>query len=488
MSIESKRMQQRSGTYDDFLAHKEEFLPNEFEVVTQGDPNTLSGKGIYFSFGPGETKRIVFSEDISSGEECDGSPGKDGREIELRNNGVAIQWRYDGEGWVDLVQLSEITGREGAKGNDGLDGKSATIKIGKVETGDVASVTNVGTETDAIFNFVIPAAEDSGSVSPTYLYKKAIFIGDSTTAGYDNDNYSFVDIFRESRDFEEVVKISQGGATLGPYQIAGIAAGKSCIEQVQNNISQFDNADIVFIQFCANDIQCLVEGKVIIGEFDDTSASETCIGVTKKIIETIYARNPLVKIYFLNLTIDERKIKDIWKGQKSPERYILYHKLWNSYVVTTWKKYDIPIINIFDGININDITWNQYTITTDDGSHMNTSGYKNVYRRIKSSIDGRSDDAEEYQAKEYVIHLDTIQNTKIDSSIFDVAHEYLKLGINVYVKILDSVIVNVSDYGENYIVFSKLFFEGTTPKLVKIDMLNTGTVTVTVMTLLVTSN
>ena len=52
-----------------------------------------------------------------------GTPGKDGREIEIQNNGTAIQWRYVGDSsWTDLVQLSEITGPQGPKGNTGETG------------------------------------------------------------------------------------------------------------------------------------------------------------------------------------------------------------------------------------------------------------------------------------------------------------------------------------------------------------------------------
>lgn len=52
-----------------------------------------------------------------------GASGKDGREVELQNNGTAIQWRYVGDGsWTDLVQLSEITGPQGPKGNTGETG------------------------------------------------------------------------------------------------------------------------------------------------------------------------------------------------------------------------------------------------------------------------------------------------------------------------------------------------------------------------------
>lgn len=41
-----------------------------------------------------------------------GASGKDGREVELQNNGTAIQWRYVGdESWTDLVQLSDLKGK-----------------------------------------------------------------------------------------------------------------------------------------------------------------------------------------------------------------------------------------------------------------------------------------------------------------------------------------------------------------------------------------
>lgn len=96
------------------------------------------------------------------------TPGKDGREVELQNNGTAIQWRYVGDAeWKDLVQLSEITG------------KSATISVGNVTTGEAgtqASVQNTGTESNAIFDFTIPRGTDgSDGITPN------IQIGEVTT-------------------------------------------------------------------------------------------------------------------------------------------------------------------------------------------------------------------------------------------------------------------------------------------------------------------
>ena len=54
-----------------------------------------------------------------------GTPGKDGREIELQNSGTAIQWRYKGDdAWIDLVQLSSLKGEKGDKGDKGDKGET----------------------------------------------------------------------------------------------------------------------------------------------------------------------------------------------------------------------------------------------------------------------------------------------------------------------------------------------------------------------------
>jgi hypothetical protein len=79
------------------------------------------------------------------------------REIEIRNDGTYIQYRYVGEvDWINLVALADITGPQGPQGEPG---DAATIEVGTVTTvpnGDPATVTNVGTATDAVFDFEIP--------------------------------------------------------------------------------------------------------------------------------------------------------------------------------------------------------------------------------------------------------------------------------------------------------------------------------------------
>ena len=42
-------------------------------------------------------------------------PAGGGREIEIRNNGTAIQWRYtDSNQWMDLAKIEDLKGKDGA--------------------------------------------------------------------------------------------------------------------------------------------------------------------------------------------------------------------------------------------------------------------------------------------------------------------------------------------------------------------------------------
>ena len=57
--------------------------------------------------------------------------------------------------------LKYSTGGSGGTGGTGTPGLAATIKVGTVVSGAAASVTNVGTPNDAVFNFVLPKGADA---------------------------------------------------------------------------------------------------------------------------------------------------------------------------------------------------------------------------------------------------------------------------------------------------------------------------------------
>lgn len=48
--------------------------------------------------------------------------GMDGKEVSLRKTDTALQWRLGDQGWIDLLQLSEIKGEKGDQGEQGLQG------------------------------------------------------------------------------------------------------------------------------------------------------------------------------------------------------------------------------------------------------------------------------------------------------------------------------------------------------------------------------
>lgn len=73
-----------------------------------------------------------------------GPPGANGKSA-FESAGGYLHFDTESE-WVASLK--------GAKGDDG---KSATVTIGTVTTGETASVTNTGTESAAVLNFVLPA-------------------------------------------------------------------------------------------------------------------------------------------------------------------------------------------------------------------------------------------------------------------------------------------------------------------------------------------
>ena len=124
-------------------------------------------------------KRLDVLEENGGG--GSGTPGKDGREIELQKSSTAIQWRYVGdESWTDLVQLSEITGPAGPQGEQGPKGETGSqgqagpqgpkgdpgatpnIQIGTVQTlepGQQATASMSGTPENPLLNLGIPKGE-----------------------------------------------------------------------------------------------------------------------------------------------------------------------------------------------------------------------------------------------------------------------------------------------------------------------------------------
>ena len=63
------------------------------------------------------------------------------------------------------IGLTGPAGADGTNGTNGIDGTAATITVGTTTTGATASVTNSGTSSAAVLNFVLPTSGGSGSYS-----------------------------------------------------------------------------------------------------------------------------------------------------------------------------------------------------------------------------------------------------------------------------------------------------------------------------------
>lgn len=106
-------------------------------------------------------------------------PKGDTGDTGLTGNGISTIVQTGTSGLVDTYTIyytdgddSTFTVTNGQDGADGQDGQAATISVGTVSTGAAgtsASVTNSGTSTAAVFDFVIPKGDkgDTGSTGAT---------------------------------------------------------------------------------------------------------------------------------------------------------------------------------------------------------------------------------------------------------------------------------------------------------------------------------
>ena len=160
-------------------------------------------------------------DELKAGGGGGGTPGKDGREIEIRNNGTAIQWRYVGdESWTDLVQLSSLKGEKGDKGDKGDTGETGpqgpagetgpqgpvgpagnagatpNIQIGAVQTldpGQPATANMSGTSEKPVLNLGIPKGiqGDQGPAGTADIPRQEMQNTDTTVTLQPNILYVF---------------------------------------------------------------------------------------------------------------------------------------------------------------------------------------------------------------------------------------------------------------------------------------------------------
>lgn len=159
----AKRELGYTGTFEQFLASFKGERGADGADGAKGDKGDTGERGQDGENGKSAYEIAVVNGYVGNEEQWlaslkgrDGSPGRDGR------NGLSAYELADGElvfGTVGkwLESLKGATGAKGDNGDTGAAGKSATVTIGTVTTGETASVTNTGTESAAVLNFVLPA-------------------------------------------------------------------------------------------------------------------------------------------------------------------------------------------------------------------------------------------------------------------------------------------------------------------------------------------
>jgi hypothetical protein len=99
--------------------------------------------------------------------------------------------QYISDEWVDRTAIAR--GPAGETGADGTEGTAATIAVGSVVTGDAGTyvtITNVGTSSEAIFNFAIPRGDTGSPGTSINMKGSAATTGDfPTTGNTENDGY-----------------------------------------------------------------------------------------------------------------------------------------------------------------------------------------------------------------------------------------------------------------------------------------------------------
>lgn len=161
-----------TGTFEEFLAS---FKGDKGDTGADGLPGARGERGEQGPIGPagpqglqgerGQDGKSAYEIAVANGYTGDEEQwlaslkGRDGERGQNGRNGFSAYELADGELMYGTVEkwLNSLKGAKGDTGQKGLDGKSATVTIGAVTTGEMASVTNTGTATEAVLNFVLPA-------------------------------------------------------------------------------------------------------------------------------------------------------------------------------------------------------------------------------------------------------------------------------------------------------------------------------------------
>ena len=125
--------------------------------------------------------------------------------------------------------------------------------------------------------------------------KKLLFIGDSFTAGENNNGISYVNYLDKKYDY---IQLGIPGSTIGEYSLY-LPKGYSLLSQINKYKDTIAKVDTIYLEYGINDISSLLANKISYQEILDT---------LDKVISTLRQINPNAKIKFLVLSLDNEVI------------------------------------------------------------------------------------------------------------------------------------------------------------------------------------
>ncbi len=160
------------------------------------------------------------------------------------------------------VPFAGIRGEDGHNGVDGTDGVSPTIHIGTVSSGPTPSVTNSGTEQNAVFDFVLPSSvpsDPSGILYVNFTIDESIepVVDEATGAVQYN---AFAD--KTINEISDAMKENKYPIAVVPYIYDGIIIPpiRQYCRMVNCYQSENDVGEISYIGFTFFVIDLLAEG------------------------------------------------------------------------------------------------------------------------------------------------------------------------------------------------------------------------------------
>ena len=152
---------------------------------------------------------------------------------------------------IYLGNVKGPQGETGATGATGPQGEAATIEVGSVSTtayGNAAQVTNVGTENDAILNFVIPHGKPGektttmgGLTLDTITTSTEEFpspaVGDTGATAFGKIVKFFSDVLASLTNKIDVSKIANDFTTTDPSYVAAAPTVKALNDSLTNFMS-----------------------------------------------------------------------------------------------------------------------------------------------------------------------------------------------------------------------------------------------------------